>query len=56
VLHDVLGHSVPQVAELLGIKQSAAQSRLRRARQEFIRRCATGVVVREESEEPERDP
>jgi RNA polymerase sigma-70 factor (ECF subfamily) len=38
VLHDVLGHSVPQVAELLGIKVSAAQSRLRRARQEFVRR------------------
>src|SRR5690606_34601836 len=37
VLHDVLGHSVPQVAQLLGIKLSAAQSRLRRARQEFVR-------------------
>lgn len=44
VMHDVLGHSVPQVAELLGIKVSAAQSRLRRARQEFIRRCTSNVA------------
>lgn len=44
VLHDVLGHSVPQVAGLLGIKVSAAQSRLRRARKEFVRRCTTNVA------------
>lgn len=43
ILHDVLGHSVPQVAELLGIRISAAQSRLRRARQEFARRCTTAA-------------
>ena len=46
VLHDVLGYSVPQVSQLLGINISAAQSRLRRARQEFVRRCTTGVSRR----------
>lgn len=38
VLHDLLGHSVPQVAELLGMNPAAARSTLRRARQEFARR------------------
>jgi len=50
VLHDVMGHSVPQVAELLGINISAAQSRLRRARQEFLRRYTTSVSSRTVSE------
>lgn len=39
VLHDLLGHSVPQVAELLGMNAAAARSTLRRARHEFARRC-----------------
>lgn len=39
VLHDLLGHSVPQVAELLGMSSAAARSTLRRARHEFARRC-----------------
>jgi len=38
VLHDVYDHSVPEVADLLGLNVSAAQSRLRRARQELVRR------------------
>jgi len=38
VLHDLLGHSVPHVAELLGMNPAAARSTLRRARQEFVRR------------------
>jgi DNA-directed RNA polymerase specialized sigma24 family protein len=38
VLHDVYDHSVPEVASLLGLNVSAAQSRLRRARQELARR------------------
>jgi RNA polymerase sigma factor (sigma-70 family) len=41
VMHDVLGHSVPEVAEMLGIQLSTAQSRLRRAREEFLRRNST---------------
>jgi RNA polymerase sigma-70 factor (ECF subfamily) len=39
VLHKVLGHSVPQVAKLLGLNANATQSRLKRARQEMLRRC-----------------
>jgi len=38
VLHDLLGHSIPQVAELLAMHPAAARSTLRRARQEFVRR------------------
>ena len=40
VLHDLFGHSVPQVAERLGINTCAARSTLRRARQEFVKRCS----------------
>jgi len=40
VLHDVFGHSVPQVAERLGINTGAARSTLRRARREFMQRCS----------------
>jgi RNA polymerase sigma-70 factor (ECF subfamily) len=40
VLHDLLGHSVPQVAERLSMNTSAVRSTLRRARQEFVRRCS----------------
>lgn len=39
VLHDLLGHSVPHVAQLLKMNPAAARSTLRRARQEFVRRC-----------------
>jgi RNA polymerase sigma-70 factor (ECF subfamily) len=46
VMHDVLGHSVPEVAELLGIRVSATQSRLRRAREEFVRRHAAQLPLR----------
>ena len=35
VLQDVLGHSTPEAAELLGIKVSTAQSRQHRARAEL---------------------
>ena len=41
VLFDVLGHNLDEVAALLGITPSAAQSRLFRARKELVRR--TGV-------------
>lgn len=49
VLHDLLGHSVPQVADLLGMNPAAARSTLRRARQDFARRCTPwryGAVAR----------
>ena len=38
VMHDALGHSVPDVAHLLGMNLPAARSTLRRARLEFARR------------------
>jgi RNA polymerase sigma-70 factor (ECF subfamily) len=38
VMHDALGHSVPDVASHLGMNLSAARSTLRRARSEFARR------------------
>jgi RNA polymerase sigma-70 factor (ECF subfamily) len=41
VLHDLLGHTVPEAAQILGINVSAAQTRLRRARVDFVKRCAT---------------
>jgi RNA polymerase sigma-70 factor (ECF subfamily) len=40
VLHDLLGHSVAQVAEQLGMNTCATRSTLRRARQEFAKRCS----------------
>ena len=46
LMHDVLGYSVPEVADMLGIQLSAAQSRLRRAREEFVRRYAAGQGAR----------
>ncbi len=49
VLHDMLGHSVPQVADRLGIKASAAQSTLRRARQELLRRCTATSLPSEKA-------
>ena len=39
VLHDMIGYSVPELAQILGIGASAAQTRLRRARAEFVKRC-----------------
>lgn len=39
VLHDMAGYSVPELAQRLGISPSAAQTRLRRARAEFVKRC-----------------
>ncbi len=44
VLHDVLGYSVPQLARLDGIKMTAAQSRLSRARKEFARRLSASIA------------
>jgi len=39
VLHDVLGHNLDEVAELMGVTPSATQSRLFRARKELVRRA-----------------
>lgn len=44
ILHDVLGHSIPQIASLTGLNLSAAQSRLSRARKEFVRRSAASIA------------
>ena len=49
VLHDMLGHSVPEIAELLGMKASAAQTTLRRARVEFVRRCGSTLRPSDQS-------
>jgi DNA-directed RNA polymerase specialized sigma24 family protein len=38
VLHDVLGHELVEIAAMLGISTSAAQSRLVRARRDFAER------------------
>jgi RNA polymerase sigma factor (sigma-70 family) len=38
VLHDVLGHELVEVAAMLGVSTAAAQSRLVRARREFMKR------------------
>jgi len=38
VLHDVLGHELAEIATMLDISVSAAQSRLVRARRDFLRR------------------
>lgn len=38
VLYDVLGHSLAEMAEVLGISEAAAQSRLSRGRKELLRR------------------
>lgn len=39
VLHDLEGHRLADVAVMLGISLTAAQSRLLRGRQELVRRC-----------------
>lgn len=41
-LHDVLGHDLTQVADMLGISVAAAQSRLVRARREIAARTRPG--------------
>jgi RNA polymerase sigma-70 factor (ECF subfamily) len=38
VLHDVLGHELVEIAAMLGVSTAAAQSRLVRARREFMKR------------------
>lgn len=43
VLHEVLGYSVPQIAESHGMAISAVQSRVTRARKEFARRASAQV-------------
>lgn len=45
VLHDVLGHSVPQIAESHDMAISAVQSRVTRARKEFARRASARVCT-----------
>jgi DNA-directed RNA polymerase specialized sigma24 family protein len=37
ILHDVLGHSLPEVARLTGVTVAAAQSRLCRGRRRLLR-------------------
>jgi RNA polymerase sigma factor (sigma-70 family) len=39
VLHDVLGHELVEIAAMLGVSTAAAQSRLVRARREFLARA-----------------
>jgi RNA polymerase sigma-70 factor (ECF subfamily) len=41
LLYDVLGHSLAEMAAVLGISEAAAQSRLARGRKELLRRGAT---------------
>jgi RNA polymerase sigma-70 factor (ECF subfamily) len=43
VLHDVCRHTVPEVARMLNLSESAAASRLRRARVEFARRSNKNI-------------
>jgi DNA-directed RNA polymerase specialized sigma24 family protein len=50
VLHDVCRHTVPELASMLGLSESAAASRLRRARLEFARRSKKSIVPSEGDE------
>lgn len=43
LLHEVLGHDLAEVAEIMGVTQSACQSRLFRGRKELLRRVAAHV-------------
>src|SRR5690606_541911 len=45
VVHDIVGYYVPELAEMLGIGAAAAQTRLRRARAEFVKRCTATVAT-----------
>jgi len=40
VLHDVLGHTMEEVASIIGVSEPAARSRLLRGRRELVRRAA----------------
>jgi RNA polymerase sigma-70 factor (ECF subfamily) len=41
-LHDLLGHSLAEIADIVGITVAAAQSRLVRGRKEFLRQTRQG--------------
>lgn len=41
ILYDVLGHSLVEMAQVLGISEAAAQSRLSRGRKELLRRSGS---------------
>ncbi len=44
LLHEVLGHELAEVAEIMGVSPSACQSRLFRGRKELLRRAAAQVA------------
>ena len=43
ILHDVLGHDLAEIAAMLNVSISAAQSRLVRGRREFLRRAKNDI-------------